>query len=178
MKRIIDIINSDPVRVNALRAVSKLALPNGYLAAGFVRNGVWDWLHEYPVPTQLTDLDVIYFDLDASDEAADRHYEKLLHQALPEHNWQVKNQVFMHSKNGDAPYTSVEDAMSHWPEKETALAIRMLDSGELECITAFDTTSLFAGDITYNPNCDINTFQHRVRDKQWLVRWPKLKLKM
>lgn len=178
MTGIIEIIKADPIRLKALKAVSELGLPNGYVAAGFVRNGVWDWLHQYSTPTQLTDLDVIYFDANEPSPTAYQAHEITLHQALPEHHWQVRNQALMHKKNGDAAYTSVIDAMSYWPEKETAVAIRMLASGELECITAFDTASLLAGEITCNPKRDINTFQQRVRDKQWLERWPKLKLKL
>lgn len=45
-------------------------------------------------------------------------------------------------KNGDKPYLKIIDAMSYWPELETAVAIRKLDNGEYECISSFGFMSL------------------------------------
>ena len=45
-----------------LRAARALALPDWCIAAGFVRNRVWDHLHGI-VPARLpADIDVIYYD--------------------------------------------------------------------------------------------------------------------
>ncbi|TOG44816.1 nitrate reductase, partial [Vibrio parahaemolyticus] len=38
MDKIVELIKQDPVRVEALKAVYQLALPQCYIAAGFVRN--------------------------------------------------------------------------------------------------------------------------------------------
>jgi hypothetical protein len=117
MDKIVELIQQDPVRVKALEYVSKLGLPQCYIAAGFVRNLVWDALHGFDAATPLNDVDVIYFALDESDPKAYLQYESQLNQLMPEINWQVRNQALMHTRNGDLPYTSSLDAMSYWPEQ-------------------------------------------------------------
>lgn len=176
MKLIETLIEKDPVRQQALKCLQVLNLPQGYLAAGFVRNLVWDHLHQKTTPTSLNDVDVIYFDLDEADANNCFAYEKVLTESMPSLNWQVRNQAKMHLRNGDAPYTDVVDAMSYWPEKETAVAVRLAPDNALECVSAFGFDSLLALYITPNPKRDIALFRHRIESKQWLTTWPKLQL--
>ncbi|MCS0301048.1 MULTISPECIES: nucleotidyltransferase family protein [Vibrio] len=175
MDRIVELIKQDPVRVKALEYVSKLGLPQCYIAAGFVRNLVWDALHGFDVATPLNDADVIYFAPDENDPKAYLQYESQLKQLMPEINWQVRNQALMHTRNGDLPYTSSLDAMSYWPEQETAVAIRQVAPGSYECIAAFGYESLFGYCVTHNPKRSRETFENRVNSKGWLVRWPSLR---
>ncbi|MGF1755134.1 nucleotidyltransferase family protein [Vibrio makurazakiensis] len=174
MDRIIQLIKQDPVRVQALDCVKGLDLPQCYLAAGFVRNLVWDHLHHRSTPTPLNDVDVIYFD---SDEVNDQRYLELEQQLLlemPQVNWQVRNQAKMHLRNGDEPYQDVVDAMSYWPEKETAIAIRKLSDHRYQCISPFGYESLFDLNVTYNPKRKRLEFEERLEAKGWLSTWPKL----
>ncbi|MEZ9438085.1 nucleotidyltransferase family protein [Vibrio atlanticus] len=173
-KRIVTLIKQDPLRMQVLNCVAQLDLPQCYVAAGFVRNLVWDHLHGYASPTPLNDIDVIYFDpIDTSYES-DLRFEAPLKQRLPELNWQVRNQAYMHTRNGDEPYQSSLDAMSYWPEKETAVAVKQSPTGEIECISAFGLESLFDLKITPNPNRSRDVFDQRVQSKNWLTHWPKL----
>tara|TARA_R110002167_G_scaffold302670_1_gene506967 strand:- start:258 stop:437 length:180 start_codon:yes stop_codon:yes gene_type:complete len=59
MNRIIRLIGHDNVHVKALKNVASLSLPQCYIAAGFIRNLVWDSLHGKQIPTPLNDVDVI-----------------------------------------------------------------------------------------------------------------------
>ena len=96
--RIITLIKQDPLRMKVLDCVSQLGLPQCHIAAGFVGNLVWDYLHGFDSPTPLNDIDVIYFDpSDTSYESAIR-YEVQLQGWLPELNWQVRNQASMHTR--------------------------------------------------------------------------------
>ncbi|MGI9503863.1 MAG: nucleotidyltransferase family protein, partial [Geminicoccaceae bacterium] len=52
-----DLIHADPAMMTALAAVRSLALKDGWITAGFVRNRVWDHLHGFPKPTPLNDID-------------------------------------------------------------------------------------------------------------------------
>jgi len=175
MNRIIhQLIERDNLRLEALDCVQKLNLPQCYLAAGFVRNLVWDHLHNYSVATALNDVDVIYFEENESTPNKFKEYELTLNEFMPQLNWEVRNQAIMHIRNGDKPYKSTLDAMSYWPEKETAVAIRKLKSGQLECVAAFGFDSLFNFKITYNPKRQYEIFQKRVKSKGWLDKWPKL----
>lgn len=176
MDRIVELIKQDPVRVNALKCVSQLGLPQCYIAAGFVRNLVWDALHGFQVATPLNDADVIYFAPDERDPNAYLYYEAQLKQVMPEINWQVRNQAIMHTRNGDLPYTSSLDAMSYWPEKETAIGIRQVVPEKYECISAFGYESLFGYCVTHNPKRSQETFKSRVNSKGWLVKWSSLRI--
>lgn len=67
MQRIATWLGEDPVRCRLLLVLAGLQLPDAWLAAGFVRNLVWDRLHGYPEPTPLADLDVIHFGRSTAD---------------------------------------------------------------------------------------------------------------
>lgn len=60
MHRIVELIKADSMRIKLLQAVASLGLPDCYVAAGFVRNAVWDYLHNY-TGTALSDIDVVYY---------------------------------------------------------------------------------------------------------------------
>lgn len=176
MDKIVELITHDAMRIEALECVFQLDLPQCYLAAGFVRNLVWDYLHEKPEPTPLNDVDVIYFDPDEEDQEAYLEYEATLTAKLPLLNWQVRNQALMHVRNGDLPYRSSIDAMSYSPEKETAVGIRKGKSGDYECISAYGFDSLFNFQITSNPKRKREVFERRVASKGWLKQWPSLQV--
>ena len=95
---------------------------------------------------------------------------------MPQLNWQVRNQALMHVRNNDEPYNSSLDAMSYWPEQETAIGIRKLPNGNFDCISAFGLESLFKLQVTYNPKRSKSTFDHRIKSKGWLTKWHKLRV--
>jgi hypothetical protein len=176
MQALIDLIVADPIRLAALQQVAQLQLPQGYIAAGFVRNLVWDALYQKVPATPLCDVDVIFYDpLDCS-EALEQKLEQQLTAQLPQLQWQVRNQARMHLRNQDPPYQSCLDAMQFWPEKETAVAVRLLLDGRFECISAFGFARLWQGQITHNPVRSADVFANRVNAKAWLTIWPQLVL--
>ena len=159
--------------MHLLDIVARLQLPDCWIAAGFVRNLVWDYLHDYPA-TPFNDVDVIYFDpAQAYEESS--VLETLRHFA-PSVNWEVKNQAKMHLKHHDKPYENTTEAMMHWPEKETAVGVRLDNNGQIEINAPFGLASLFKGHLTFNPVRSKEVFEHRVNSKHWLKTWPKLKL--
>lgn len=176
MDKIVELIKRDPIRVEALDHVFHLRLPQCYIAAGFVRNLVWDSLHNFKVATPLNDVDVIYFDPDEPDPHAYLEYEAQLKGCMPQLNWQVRNQAKMHERNGDKPYQSSVDAMRYWPEKETAVAVRQIGLNQYELVAGFGIESLLSYCITHNPRRSRATFETRVNSKGWLVRWPSLSI--
>ncbi|MCS0351050.1 nucleotidyltransferase family protein [Vibrio ordalii] len=176
MKAILDLIRKDLIRLEALECVYQLELPQCYIAAGFVRNLVWDSLHHNVKLTPLNDIDVIFFDADRLDSDYEKSLELKLSEQMPQLHWQVKNQAKMHLQNGDNPYQSTLDAMSYWPEKETAVAVRKVEHDRYECISAFGFESLFQGFITHNPKREYGIFENRVKSKGWLAMWPNLRI--
>ena len=174
MDSMTDLLYADKNRWEALKALRSLNLENGYIAAGFLRNLVWDHLHNKKTPTPLNDVDVIYFCLQKNNPAFDIDIEKRLKNNYPGVNWQVRNQAIMHKRNGDSPYKNIEHAMSYWPEKETAVAVRLTPDDQLEFTSAFSLDILYALTISYNPARSQALFRQRIAAKQWLSIWPKL----
>ena len=156
-----------------LHMVAQLNLPDWYIAAGFVRNMVWDDLHGYP-PTALNDVDVIYFD--AQQSTTDSELEGQLSTFAPHMHWQVRNQATMHTRNQDPPYLNSLDAMRYWPELETAVGVKLTPEGDLELAAPFGIQTLLAGIITHNPRRQRDVFDQRVASKGWLSHWPRLRL--
>ena len=173
MNTIETMLRQDKPRMQQLQAVQTLQLPDCFVAAGFVRNMVWDALHDYP-PTPLNDVDVIYYDEQL--RIAPEDIEKTLTNALPDINWQVKNQAVMHHRNHDPAYQNSTDAMRYWPEKETAVGVRLNYNNQLELAAPFGVQSLLEGKLTHNPLRSKEVFKQRIASKQWLEKWPKLQI--
>lgn len=170
-------IRQQPEMMADLRLVADLGLPQGCIAAGYIRNFVWDVLHGYAERTPLHDVDVLYYDPVCLDEEAEKAYDARLRERNPQLNWSAKNQARMHLRNGTAPYRSVEDAMQHWPETATAVGARLNGAGEVELIAPLGLTDLLALRIRQGPYFrDHAAFSQRVNGKAWLSRWPRLVL--
>ncbi|MHB0775053.1 nucleotidyltransferase family protein [Halomonas sp. WWR20] len=175
-KTLIAWLEADTERREALRVASQLQLNDWCLAAGFVRNLVWDKLHGYSEPTPLDDIDLIYFDPTETNESRDRSLESQLYEMLAR-PWSVKNQAKMHTRNGDDPYHSTADAMTYWVEMETATGVRLKGkrNSELEIVAPFGLYSLFNMTVTMNPKRKKpKVFAARVQGKEWLKKWPGL----
>ena len=83
LDRVASLLAASPAHMDALR-VSALAGPaGGWLAAGFVRNAVWDALSGCaPDTAYLADLDLVHHDAAESTPMADERYEAALRQAI------------------------------------------------------------------------------------------------
>nr|WP_267900954.1 nucleotidyltransferase family protein [Cohnella endophytica] len=166
-----------PVVRRDLEAVQCLGLPNWCIAAGYVRNRVWDELHGYAENTRLNDVDVLYFDPLELDERKDKLLEEILRRQIGGYHWSVKNQARMHRRNGHLPYESIEAAMLRWPETATAVGIALESGRRLRIISPHGLEDLFGLVIRRSPLfSDHEYFLTRVREKDWLTLWPRLKL--
>lgn len=174
-QRLIALIQKDHMRMQALQVVATLGLPQSYIVAGFVRNLIWDDLHHFKQGTPLNDVDVIYFAPDEAPEQEKQH-QIYLQTQMPELNWQIKNQAYTHLKHQHQAYESVFEAMSYWPEQETAIAIRLQDQQYFEIISVFALEQIFEGYIRHNPKAPKHVFEQRINQKKWQQHWTKLKL--
>ena len=171
------LLRTDPVRWRLLEVVSHLGLPDCWIAAGFIRNAVWDALHGRTAQPPLGDVDVIWFDPDRAEEAHDRKAEAALRALAPSVDWSVKNQSRMHARNGDLPYRSATDAMQYWPETATAVAARRSGAGQLEIASPLGLDDLFNLVLRPTPGFAGEKrpiFEARVRTKAWMTAWPLL----
>lgn len=176
--RIRSILRADPLRWHVLDVVRSLNLQDGWIGAGFVRNAVWDHLHQRP-PSPLTgDVDVIWHDPGRINPAEDRKQEAALRTAEPSISWSVKNQARMHTRNGDDPYVSATEAMRCWPETATAVAVRRHGFDACEIAAPFGLDDLLNLVLRPTPRfCreKRDIYEGRLRTKNWIVRWPLLR---
>lgn len=173
-----NLIKSDPWRMEALRAVRTLELPDWLIGAGFVRNLVWDNLHGYKKQTPLSDIDVAYFDPTNLDEASEKEFETRLKKIMDE-NWSVTNQARMAGINHfHREYTSTADAISHWPETATAIGVRLDNNDNIKLIAPYGTDDLTNLVLRMTPDLGDGReyFLKRIEKKQWLTKWPKLQI--
>lgn len=164
--------------MQVLEQVRALQLPDCWVAAGFVRNAVWDHLHGYSHSPIATDVDVIWFDRARCEPAVDRQLEALLHDRSPDIDWSVKNQARMHRRNADVPYASATEAMRFWAETATAVAVRLDKDGHCEVAAPFGLEDLFALVLRPTPRFTqgkLGIYNERLRAKAWHARWPLLR---
>lgn len=175
---VIEIIKSDPRRIKILEAVRSLNLPDWVIGAGFVRNPVWDHLHNYENETPSTDIDIAYFDPVNKDEEIEKEYETRLKEMIPA-EWSVTNQARMAGYNNHTEdYISTEDALAHWPETATAIGVTMLDNGDLKLVAPYGLEDLINLKLRMCPKFGDQRegFLKRVEKKRWLEKWSKLEL--
>ncbi len=171
-----EILKTDELRMACLESAKLLGLKDWYIGAGFVRNAIWDHLHNKSQSTPLNDVDLVYFDSSDTSLTTEKSLEAQLQSHLAEVKWQVRNQARMHLKHNHQPYRDTSHAISHWPEIPTCVGVR-LDP---------DSTFLFTAPFGLEQNWSLvvkpnirrihhsELFNSRVRDKGWATIWPGL----
>ncbi len=174
---ILELIEQDEWMMGILRDVENLNLPDWWVGAGFVRGKVWDSLHGYTERTLLPDIDIVYFDLNSPKEDEKKYWSQIkkLH---PEEKWSVTNTAFRHLRNNrEQPYKNSSEALSEWVETATGIGVR-LHKGKLELTAPNGIDDLV--NLVLRPTKAWENrrqeFEKRVEDKEWLKKWPKLKV--
>lgn len=171
------IITQDPVAMIQLRAVRELALPDWCIAAGFVRNRVWDHLHGIVPPRQPVDIDVLYFDAGDLSRERESEHERRLAVLLPGLPWQVRNQARMHVWKDLPPHRDTADAMVYWLETVTAVGVRLEDGDSITVVAPLGTDDLLG--LRCRPTAFGRTRRHeyeaRIAAKRWREMWPKVR---
>ena len=176
-KDIPKLIGDDKWMMDILRSVRSLQLPDWWIGAGFVRNKIWDVLHEKK-RTPPGDIDVVYFDPHDLTENREMEYQKRLEEIYPTGKWSVTNQARMHTENGDVPYTSSLDAIAHWPETATAIAITLDKMDHVLFQAPHGSNDLIQMVIKPTPafTKKLEKFRTRLEKKNWTAKWPKVKV--
>lgn len=153
-----------------------------YLSAGVIRNLVWSVLHAQHYKIEDTEIDVIFYDL-VDEHAEQQRLTGLLKHQFPENEWDVVNQAFVHrwykTDQGQsiAQYSSLLDALSVWVETATAIAVRLLENGDLEIVAPFELNDLFELKLRWNNRLVTrDVFIQRVQSKRFLEKWQKLRI--
>jgi hypothetical protein len=178
---LVDLICADRWRLDALQAVRSLDLPDCWIAAGFVRNRVWDHLHGYREPTPLNDIDVVYFDTGVLEKDVEKRLEAGLAEAMPGLPWSVKNQARMAVVNGDPPYANSAHALTCWCETPTPVGARLSGDDRIELIAPLGLDDLFDLIVRPTPHAGshprrLAQYRERMARKNWPRLWPKVKV--
>lgn len=177
---VVAVIESDRAALEVLRAAAALGLPDWWIGAGFVRSRVWDAISGVP-GTPDRDVDLVYFDPARTDPRTDDRAEEQAEALLPGVPWEIRNQARMHLRNGEAPYTSTQDAMSRWPETATCVGVT-LPGDSVRLVTCHGLDDLVGMVVRPSPAFDHpagrTEVRRRVEAKGWLSRWPGLRLEV
>ena len=175
MSLIASIIAQDPVGMKQLRSVRSLGLPDWCIAAGFVRNRVWDHLHGIAPPTPLADIDVLYYDAADLSKEPEQAYEARLNAAEPA-PWQVRNQARMHVWKNLPQHKSTEDSMLYWLETVTPVGVRLESDDQLTVVAPLGVEDLL--NLVCRPTAfgrlQRAEYDERIVAKRWRELWPKV----
>ena len=165
--------------MHVLRLVRELQLPDCWVAAGFVRSCVWDYMHRRSPSPLPCDVDVILYDTLRASPERDADLELTLRARDNTLDWSVKNQARMHERNLDRPYFSASDAMRYWPDTATAVGVRLNERDSVEVAAPYGLEDLFA--LVVRPTERFVTeknaiYADRIHTKNWLALWPALKI--
>lgn len=174
----VSLVGDDEWMMDCLSAVRTLELPDCYIAAGFLRNAVWDELHHRQSRTPLNDVDVVYFDSTKTAAFREREAEARLRAARHDVNWEVRNQARMHLRNAHAPYRDSEHAIAHWVEVPTCVGIRLSVHDEIEVIAPYGLAANWSLKVEPNPVIAYPgaLYNERIRSKRWVELWPRLEI--
>ena len=176
MSLIATIITQDPVGMKQLRAARSLGLPDWCIAAGFVRNRVWDHLHGIAPPSPLADIDVLYYDASDLSKAPEQAYEARL-EAL-------RTGALAGPQPGahaclEEPAAAQEhgDSMTYWLETVTAVGVRLEADDSLTVVAPLGTDDLLG--LKCRPTAfgrtQLAEYEARIASKRWRELWPKVR---
>ncbi len=174
--KLIEIIKSDMWMIDVLEIVRNLKLNDCWIAAGFVRNKIWDEKHGKD-RTELNDIDVIYFDKSNATKKYDSQIEEKLRNINPNLNWSVKNQSRMNIRNGHEQYIDCNEAIYFWTETATSIAIKLDFKNRIEYIAPYGLEDLFNLLVMPTPKFDLTIYNERIEKKRWKEKWSKLEIK-
>lgn len=161
-----------------LKVVADLPLADVWLAAGVIRNFIWNVLSDRPAFDLSTDIDVVFYDKHISYETSMK-MEQDLKKKFPQYQWEVRNQAHMHQHSPNTlPYRSTCDAIKKYPETCTAIAIR-LNKGVLECFAPYGLEAIVHFEVRPTPHFLADkermvVYRERLTQKHWSDSWPSL----
>ena len=179
---ILDSFRENPDMMAILTIIRDLELNDSWLAAGSVRNFIWNLLSDKPAFDRETDVDVIFFDPEVNYEET-LAIENKLREDFPQYQWELKNQAYMHQHSPHTePYVNSCDAMSKYPERCTAIGLRLHADATLELFAPYGLEDILNFQVRPTPhfleNDDrMKLYQQRLSKKNWQVKWKNLTFK-
>ncbi|MDV6000402.1 UNVERIFIED_CONTAM: nucleotidyltransferase family protein [Streptococcus canis] len=173
-----ELMAADKDMMTVLTIIASLPLADAWLAAGAIRNFMWNQL-AYGIGFDTdTDIDVVFYDPSLPYEAS-QLVENHLHQNFPNYRWEVRNQADMHCHSPNTkPYLSTCDAISKYPERCTAIGLRLIDD-QLELFAPYGLADILAFECHPTPHFladkeRLLLYQKRLATKDWQKKWSQI----
>jgi len=177
------ILVTSPLIGKILANWHRLALPDGWLAAGAVAQTVWNHAFGLPHDHGINDIDIVYFDADdLSADAEQAHASRIRDIFADIAVWMdVKNQARVHLWYQGSfgypipPYRSITEAVATFPTTATTVAVRPQGNG-LEICAPYGLTDLLAPLVRPNKR-QITCTIYEKKAARWAALWPELTIK-
>jgi hypothetical protein len=178
-----DILRSTPWLIEALAAARVVDAPDWLIGAGAVRTAVWDFLHGFDEPSELADIDLVFFDPADLSPERERAVEEALRAQLPEAPWDAKNQAAVHlwypEKFGYEvePLGSAAEGVATWPEIATCVGVRLTAEDRLQVVAPHGLDDLLGLVHRRNPTrVSVEEYERRLRTRRISERWPRVRV--
>ena len=176
-----DVLYGTPEMIDILAIIRSLALSDSWLAAGSIRNLIWNLLSDKPLFDNDTDVDVIFFDQAMSYEETQALAEQLKRN-YPNYDWELQNQAHMHLHHPNTPpYLNSSDAIARFPETCTAIGARLTDTNQLAILAPYGLSDIVTFTVRPTPYFTetpdkLASYCARLAKKNWQDKWPNLKI--
>ncbi len=178
---LIKIVQEQDWLMELLRTTRDLHLSDCYIAAGAIRNTVWNYLHGFPTRNNQQDVDVAYFDPEDISGKKTESYQKILSTTIPIVRWEVVNQAGAHlmectRKFARLPAKSSSEAIAYWSETATGVGVRLEQDNSVTIAAPHgldDLMNLVVRPVP-KPYQQLLLYETRIKEKRWQMIWPRL----
>lgn len=155
-KIFISILEQNKELMDILDFISRLNLPNFYIAAGSIFQTIWNYYDKKDLNSNIKDIDIIYFDNnDLSVEKDIEIYNKVINYSKLKgytYDIDVSNEARMHIWKLEheniliEPYKCSEDAISRWIATVHAIGITK-ENGNIKIYAPYGLSDIFSRTI-------------------------------
>src|SRR3989344_774886 len=185
-RKLIELVTHQAWMMDVLKHARDAGLPDWYIAAGTIRNTVWNHLHGFPTTLYQKDVDLIYYD--AEDKPGERGKrgeaaKRFLEKTAPRVTWDIVNQAWTHlfyytPVRRKPQVSSAAEAIAYWSEIPTCVGINLEEDDSLTVYAPHSLTDLFELRVkpVPPPYQDLELDYVRLKEKKWRDKWPKLRI--
>lgn len=177
---LIDILKKDTTLYKIIKDVSALGIPNLYVGGGSITQSVWNHLFSKPIGYGISDVDIVYFDTDLSQEKERMVLEQIVKTTKQnQYALDVKNEARVHLWYEEEfglsipAYTFTEEAISTWPSTATSIGIFFDQESNLQVFAPYGMYDLFSGIVRPN-KAMISREVYEKKIEKWCSKWPEL----
>ncbi len=177
---IIDILKKDTTLYKIIKDVSALGIPNLYVGGGSITQSVWNHLFSKPIVYGISDVDIVYFDTDLSQEKERMVLEQIVKTTKQnQYALDVKNEARVHLWYEEEfgfsipAYTSTEEAISTWPSTATSIGVFFDQESKLQVFAPYGMYDLFSGIVRPN-KAMISREVYEKKIEKWCSKWAEL----